>query len=217
MLHFDRLTIGYGPKIFIKNFTAHFLPGQLVGILGANGSGKTTFLKTAAKLLPPQEGQIIMGNRNLQAFSEKELARLRSYIPPEFMCAWPLSVQHVLEIGGVFDFKGWISQLKLTDLLDQPFPTLSSGEKARVMLAHALIRSPQVLLADEITSHLDRDFQEEVMELLKSYARSGKVVILILHQEELASSFCDQVFVIQDQKLHLLSKKPPQLKEQSLS
>jgi iron complex transport system ATP-binding protein len=217
MLHFDRLSIGYGNKIFIKNFTAHFLPGQLVGILGANGSGKTTLLKTIAKLVTPKEGHIIIRDTNLHQFSEKELARLRGYIPAEFTCAWMLTVRYVLEIGGTFDSNDWIVRLKLENLLDQPFNSLSSGEKARVMLAHSLIRSPKILLADEITSHLDTDSQDTIMKLLRSYTRGGKIIMVVLHQEDLAYAFCDQVFVIQDQKLQLTSKKPPQLREQSVS
>lgn len=216
MLHFDRLTIGYENKIFIKNFTAHFLPGQMVGILGANGSGKTTLLKTIAKLVPSTEGHIIMDDCNLHAFSEKELARIRSYIPADFICAWPLAVRHVLEIGGAFDPKDWVTQLKLEDLLNQPFNSLSSGEKARVMVAHSLIRSPKILLADEITSHLDANSQDSIMEILRAYAHAGRVVIIVLHQEDLAYAFCDQVFMIQDQTLQLTSKKPPRLREQRL-
>jgi iron complex transport system ATP-binding protein len=217
MLHFDQLTIGYGHKAFIRNFTAHFLPGQFIGILGANGSGKTTLLRTLSKLVAPKEGRIIIGNTNLHSFSEKELARIRCYIPAEITCTWSLAARHVLEIGGSFDLKDWPHKLNLETLLDQPFNSLSSGEKARVMLAHSFIRCPKILLADEITSHLDSDYQDRVMELLRAYARGGKIVIIVLHQEDLAYAFCDQVFVIQDQKLQLTSKKPPQLREQHLS
>ena len=217
MLHFDQLAIGYGHKTFIKNFTAHFLPGQFVGILGANGSGKTTLLRTLSKLVAPKEGHIMIGNRNLHSFSEKELARIRCSIPAEITCTWPLATRHVLEIGGSFDLKDWPQKLDLENLLDQPFNSLSSGEKARVMLAHSFIRSPKILLADEITSHLDRDYQDRVMELLRAYARGGKIVIIVLHQEDLAYAFCDQVFQIQEQKLQLMAKSPPHLKEQYLS
>ncbi len=216
MLHFDQLAVGYGLKIFIRNFTAHFLPGQFVAILGANGSGKTSFLKTIAKLTPPKEGRIIIENRNISSFSEKELASIRAYIPAETTCTWPLAVRHILEIGGSFDPKDWIEKLNLKNLLDQPFNSLSSGEKARVMVAHSLIRSPKILLGDEITSHLDRDYQDMVMELLRTYAQSGKVVIIVLHQEDLAYTFCDQVFQIQNKKVQLMAKRAPHLKEQQL-
>ncbi len=217
MLHFEHLTIGYADRIFIKNFTAHFLPGQLVGILGPNGSGKTTLLKTIAKLTPPTEGRIILGGMPLQAFSEQNLARVRSYIPAELTCAWPLATRHVLEIGRSADHRNWIETLDLGNLLDQTFNTLSSGEKARVLLAHSLMRSPKVILADEITSHLDALYQDKLMDLLRDYTRTGKVGVVVLHQPDLAYEFCDQVFMIEDQKLHLLSKKPPQLKGQILS
>ncbi|MEI8320624.1 MAG: ATP-binding cassette domain-containing protein [Alphaproteobacteria bacterium] len=195
-----------GEKSLLVNQTRSVLGGQFIGILGNNGSGKSTFLKTLAGIIPPHKGQIFLKHRPIDFYSTQELAQIRGYIPAEPLCFWSLQVKDILNI---LKDHPVVENLDLAPLWNQSFHHLSSGEKARLMLAFQLSKNLNILFVDEILSHLDDGYQIQVMDLLKEFTtKERRTVVLTLHQEVLAHIYCHQVWHIQEE-CFVVKKRTP--------
>ena len=215
MIIFENFTLQHKSKVLLKNYSGCFLKQQLIGITGANGSGKTSVLRALAGLNSQYTGTIFLNHKNLSALSLKNLAPLRTYIPATPLCHWELSTQQILEIENPFfhPTHPLLDTLDLRPLLNQNFSTLSSGEKARAFLVYALMKNTDLLLLDEITSHLDDRYQDLTLGLLQEHAQKGKTIFLSLHQKNLALAYCDQVLWLENQSFSFLKKIHPILKE----
>lgn len=213
----DRLGLQFKKNILLGGFSHCFVSGQFVSVLGANGTGKSTFLKTLAGLHQDYNGSVFFNDENIKQLSVKNLSTHCAYVPPAPVCHWPLTVRQILSI--VFprlDQKNpAIQKLNIGTLLCQRFQTLSSGEKARVMLAQALLRNTPVLILDEITSHLDESTEAQVMEYLAAEAKH-KIIILATHQPKMAMHYCHTVLQFKNQELHFMCHKTPTIRELTL-
>jgi len=215
MIFFKNFTLYHGSKVLLENYSGHFSKNKFIGITGANGSGKTSLLRALSGLNTNYKGTLSINSKNLTDYSLKELSCLRTYVPAAPICHWSLSVQQLLSIENPFfeTKKEILDDLNLCPLLSQNFKTLSSGEKARVFLAHALMRETDILILDEITSHLDDHYQNLVMQHLQHLAQKGKSIFLSIHQKNLAFSYCDHVLCLESQSLEPLTKSKSFLKE----
>ena len=193
------------------------MSGQFIGILGPNGSGKSTFLKTVAGLYQGYKGCILFDDNNIKQLSTKKLSAYCSYVPPAPLCHWPLTVRQILSItsSAIDQTNPVIQSLNIETLLFQEFQTLSSGEKARVMLALALLRNTPVLILDEITSHLDETTEAQVMDYLSAEAKH-KIIILATHHPKMAMHYCHTVLQFKNQGLHFVCHKAPTMRELTL-
>ena len=215
MIRFENFTLKYHSKLLLTYYSAHFSRSHLIGITGPNGTGKTSFLRAIAGLNPDYTGKISLHHKDLATYSLKDLTEIRTYIPATLTCHWPLSTKQVMTIHNPkfhLDHP-LLKTLALHPLLDQNFLTLSSGEKARVFLAYAVMRHTHILILDELTSHLDDTYQTIALEVLRAYAQQDKIVLLSLHQKNLALDYCDQVLCLADQHFSLLKTARPILKE----
>lgn len=213
MIQIDKFSLTVGKKIILENYTTSFMPGQLMGLTGSNGSGKTTLLKTFAGLHAPYEGAIYINHINLKQLSPHAISKLCAYVPAEPSCYWPLTVAQILSMTTPETPTKISADLGILPLLHQNFQTLSSGEKARVLLAQALLRQTPILILDEITSHLDEESTQHIMGYLKNLTTQGKIILLSTHDKEAGYTYCDMLLEVGDRTLTTLKKAYPALKE----
>jgi len=198
---------GGRPIVDGANFAAH--AGETVGLVGPNGAGKTTLLRTLAGLAA-HSGEVILGGTPAVALSPRERARKLAYVPQDHEVHWPLSVRTVVTYGRLPHHTSLASHhpadaeaieralaaAAIEDLALRSYASLSAGEKARVVLARALAAEPDLLLADEPTSHLDLYFQLQIMDILRDQAAGGRAVVVVLHDLGLAARFCDRIVLM---------------------
>jgi len=201
----------------LNNVSFHVNTGEFVGILGPNGAGKTTLLRCIYKAVKPSSGAIYIDGKNVEEFSYKKLARIISSVPAEIPIEFNLTVADIILTGRYPYMDGsvrwWeskkdllkadevIRKLRLQNLLNRLFYTLSSGQKRIVLIAKALVQEPKIILADELISNLDLKYQLEVSELLKEISRSNVTVLATFHDLNIASRFCNKLILLKDGKV----------------
>ena len=177
--------------------------GEFVIITGRSGSGKTTLLNLAAGLVKPTSGEVRLGDVNLWSLSDREQSLLRNqkigfvFQFPSLLPALTVSENVALPTTFGTNHTGASSHGRAAQLLDMVglsdklsvYPRqLSAGQQQRVVIARALIRQPQVLLADEPTSNLDEQTEREIMDLFRDiHARTGVTIVMVTHTTQLVS------------------------------
>jgi len=187
--------------------------GEMVALLGPNGSGKTTILKIAAGVLAPGWGEMLLGGTSLRRLSRKEIAQRIAVVPQSFNIPFAFSVEEVVVLGRtpfIKTFSGETERdrlvaelaLELTGMESfkaRPFNELSGGERQKVVLAMALAQEPSLLLLDEPTAHLDINHQVEILGLVKALNRQNKVTVIgATHDLNLAALYFDRIVLLKE-------------------
>lgn len=181
--------------------------GQLVGLLGPNGSGKTSLLRCAYRFQRPDQGSVELDGEALWSRSPRWCAQRVAVVLQEFPQDFGLTVAEVAAMGrtphkGLFDgddqadvalVEQALARVGLTEHKRQAFAHLSGGEKQRVLLARALVQQPTLLILDEPTNHLDPRYQLELLRLIKTL---GLATLASFHDLNLAAAFCDRLYVL---------------------
>ena len=184
--------------------------GALVALLGPNGAGKSTLLRLLSGEWAPSRGEVWLGGKPLRAYTPRELALVRAFLPQHRGVAFPYTAQEVVALGRLPHGKGareeervaWaLAQTGALHLAHRPYPSLSGGERARVDLARILAQETPILLLDEPTNHLDPKQQMEVMALCRRLAREGRLVLAALHDLNLAALFADRLVFLKGGRL----------------
>ena len=209
-LVFDRAVFAYGGKRVLGPADLVLEPGQVTALVGPNGAGKSTLLRLAAGLLAPDEGAVQLDGEGVAGLDPRIRARRIAYMPPDGRSAWPLTVRRVAALGripwlkplrrmGIEDEARIEAALRRTGvdhLAERRFDTLSSGEKARVLLARALAGEAGLIVLDEPTAALDIRHQLAVMAILRDEAARGAGVLVAVHALDLAAAHADRVIVL---------------------
>lgn len=184
--------------------------GELVGLIGPNGSGKTTSLRVLLNLQAAQAGAVLLDECPVQALSRREFARRVAYMPQGGEVFWPLTVERVVALGRLPHRLPWagvgaadreaieraMSEADVTHLQGRTITTLSGGERMLVHLARVIAGQAEMILADEPTAALDPFHQLQVMEQLLKTARRGGAVLVVLHDLTLAARYCDRLILL---------------------
>ncbi|CAA0084324.1 Hemin import ATP-binding protein HmuV [BD1-7 clade bacterium] len=185
---------------------------HFVGVLGPNGSGKTSLLRCLYRSEKPDQGSITLDGQSLLSYSSQDLAKKLAVVLQEHPADIPLCVDELLRLGriphrdflsrdrrGYSDYEQQINtELDISRLLKRSYENLSGGEKQRVMIARALYQKPELLILDEPTNHLDIAHQLSIMRYL---AGLKITVICSLHDLNLAAHFCDEVAIMHQGRL----------------
>ena len=203
---------GYGGAPVLAPLSLSLEGASLIALAGPNGAGKSTLLKLAAGLEHPGEGTVALDGTSLASLSARERARQLAYLPPDGRAAWPVSVRTVVELGRAPYLKPLrtlaeadaaavdraMARTGVTELAGRRFDTLSSGERARALIARALAVEAPVLVLDEPTAALDLRHQLSIMDILRSEAERGVVVLVAIHALELAAAAADRVLLLEN-------------------
>lgn len=207
------LNFSYGNKKILKNINLHIKKGKLTGILGPNGCGKSTLLKNILGALKSESGDILFDSISQKEFSRNDLAKIISLVPQKSNLSSPLSVDDFVLMGRLPHLKSsWsgysksditiknsvLENLKLSHFKDRITLNLSGGEFQRVLLARSLTQKPKILLLDEPTSALDINHAIELLIEVKKLIKNGITGVIVLHDLNLASLFCDELVIMKN-------------------
>jgi len=209
------LAVGYsarrGRRAVLEHVNLSVRAGELVCLLGPNGIGKSTLLRTLARMQPRLWGTVELGGADLNSITHAELARRLGVVLTERVIVEALAVRRIVELGR-YPYSGWFGRITDRDrrvvdwaidavgarhLADRDFSRLSDGERQRAMIARALAQEPLLLLLDEPTAFLDVPSRVELMGLLRQLTRDQRLAVVVsTHDLELALRTADVVWLV---------------------
>ena len=198
-----------GPMV-LKAVSLNVPAGSITAVLGPNGAGKTTLLFLALGWLRPQGGRVLLGDKPVHGYSQRERGRLMSLVPQKEHIPFEYSILEYVLLGrapylktlqmpGRGDFEiamGAIESVGLGGMEGRPINDLSTGERQLVLVARALAQRPRVMLLDEPTSHLDLRNKKRLVEIIGSQKASGRTVLFTTHELDVAASLADRVVLM---------------------
>ncbi len=214
-LNICNLCIGYGrgrqQKIICKNLNAHIKPGELVCLLGENGTGKSTLIRTICRFQPAISGDIVICNRHLNTLTERTLATLTAVVLTDRIIVPNATVEELVGLGRS-PFTGMMGRLSPADkkvvneAIEQCgiahkkhslLANLSDGERQKAFIAKALAQDTPLIILDEPTAFLDLPARVEIIQLLRSIANTSNTAILMsTHDLDLAIQMADKLWLI---------------------
>jgi iron complex transport system ATP-binding protein len=223
MIEIENLSFSYEKnKKVLDNINLTIDSGEFVGIVGPNGCGKSTLINLLCRVLEYRTGQIQINNRDIKTIAQHDLAKHIAVVPQESSFEFDFTVNEIVLMGRLphlsrFQMEGdndhriaktAMTKTKCWKYRDKLIRNLSGGEKQRVIVARALTQEPSILLLDEPTSHLDMNFQYEILDLIARLNRTKKVTILgVFHDINLASKYSDRLMIMKQGKI--IADGPP--------
>lgn len=215
-LSINNLSIGYRDKVVAENICAEICSGQMVCLIGRNGTGKSTLLKTIAGFLSPLHGGVEFDNRKLETMTKKELARTIGIVLTGRTLGQNLSVEDMVGLGrspytGFFGrltdkdkeiVESSIEMIGIGNLRNRKIVNLSDGEYQKVIIAKTLAQQTPIILLDEPTAFLDFQSKVDVMELALNLAHSeGKIILMTTHDINLAMKIADKLWIMKNKNI----------------
>lgn len=211
MIALHELTITVADRTLLDGITFSLKPGELLAVLGPNGVGKTTLLRTITGLHRAARGSIEIDRAPIHTLTPVERARRVAYVTSDDALTDALTVRDVVAIGRYPHHRWWewqttgddaraideaLQAVRIAHLGQRLFSTLSSGERQRAWIAMGLAQETPVLLLDEPTSHLDVHVAHEILGLLRHLARQGKTILCVLHDLNDAATYANRIALL---------------------
>ena len=221
VISLSQLSVGYTlSHPVISDINLELRSGQLACLIGKNGIGKSTLLKTLTGFLPKLKGSLLLGNRDIESFSQRELARQVSIVLTQKPDVQNLTIEEIIGLGRS-PYTGFFGRLRAEDrkvvddaiatmgiekLRGRMIQTLSDGERQKVMIAKALAQETSIILLDEPTAFLDFPSKAETFQSLQRMAHErDKLILLSTHDLELAVRFADSLLEVKKGCLQAVS------------
>lgn len=207
------LDAGHGRTVVVRGLDLAVEPGTVTALVGPNGSGKSTLLMTLARVLRPQDGEVLLDGAPIGVRSSVEVARRLGVLPQTAVVPTGATVREVVEQGRYPQLGAWamlrrrddgalrtaLELTGLTHLADRRLDTLSGGERQRAWIAMTLAQETGVLLLDEPTTYLDVRHQIDLMRLVERLRdEHGITVVMVLHDLNQAARYADRVVALRD-------------------
>jgi len=233
VLQTNNLSVGYdakkGKTVVAKDITFSLKKGELIGLVGANGIGKSTLLRTLSAIQQPLAGTVMIHGQLLANHTDLELAKHLSLVLTEQLLSKNLSVFELIALGRQ-PYTNWlgnlseadilivntaIAQVKLSDLKHRKCYELSDGQLQNVMIARALAQDTDLIILDEPTTHLDMYHKAYILKLLQKLAKeTQKTILFSSHEIDLAIQLCDKMIVMTSETV--IADSPCRLIEQGV-
>ena len=213
------LTYCYDKKLVLDGIEFAVKEGEVLGILGPNGCGKTTLLKNLNKNLSPNGGCVMLDGEDLQGILKKDIAKKIAVVPQTNEINFAFTVRDIVAMGRI-PFQSMlageskedkeiidkaIEQTGLAHLAERHINTMSGGERQRVIIARAIAQTPQIILMDEPTLHLDISMQFDALNLVHRLAKkNGLTVAIVSHDLPMVARYCDRILMIHDHRIHAI-------------
>ncbi|OSY87613.1 ABC transporter ATP-binding protein [Tenacibaculum holothuriorum] len=221
ILKTNNLSIGYKTKkeenCIAANINLSIEKGKFVAIMGKNGIGKSTLLRTLSKVQKPLKGTVTINNKKLSSYTNLELSTTLSLVLTERLPLSQLTVFELVALGRQ-PYTNWVDKLtkehlkkilwaieqtEITHLKEKRFHELSDGQLQRVLIARALAQDTEIIILDEPTAHLDIHHTFKVFSLLKKLVETtGKTIIISTHEVNIALQLADEFILLTENKLH---------------
>lgn len=213
-LKVNNVEFAYNSVPVLENVSMELNRAEVLGIVGPNGTGKSTLIRCIDQILNPKRGSILLDEQEIKKMTRMEIARKIGYVPQSMEGVFPASVIDTVLMGRR-PYLGWKSSkedldcvLEVLELLGmmefamRDVNEISGGQQQKVLIARALAQKADILLLDEPTSNLDIRHQLEVMEIMKNIVKNrGISVIMAVHDLNLASRYADRVIMMKEGKI----------------
>jgi len=221
MLKVQDLHFSYGSRAVLRGISFQVREGELCGLFGPNGCGKTTLFKCCLSFLKPQKGIIRLGDLDVRNLRVKDMARSIAYVPQEHKPPFPYLAREVVLMGRTPHLEGLFSisdghkrkamesmeLLEISSLAEEPYNQLSGGQRQLVLIARAIAQETGVILLDEPTSTLDFSNQVRIWQILRRIAQRGIAILACCHDPNHVSWFCDKVILMNGEGI--IGQGPP--------
>jgi len=215
LLEATGLSVKFGDRTILDDIGFSVDKGEFIGLIGANGTGKTTLLRTLSGMLSEHKKKINFLGHPLSDYQPKQLAQKLAYLPQGNESHWSITAENLVMLGRLPYQKAWQGASELDHHIVQQvmqacdvsqfathtIDTLSGGERARVFLSRALAVEPQLLLVDEPIAGLDPGHQIEVMDKFRQLSESGMGIVCVIHDLTLAARYCQKLVMLDEKKI----------------
>ena len=217
MLQIRSLSVGYTERLVLQDLSLEIVPGQVLAVVGPNGTGKSTLIRAISGVLKPRSGSIQVKGQDITAMDYRQRARYMAVVPQAHSLPANYSVYQTVLLGRT-PYLSWLGQSNSADhelvrsalvqtrisaLAERKIGQLSGGEQQLVLLARALAQDTPVLLLDEPTSHLDIEHQSRILSLTRQLAlETNRAVLMVIHDLNLAALYADRVALLCEGKVH---------------
>ena len=217
VIELQNLTLGYEDRLLFEDVNVSFEIGMFTALLGRNGMGKSTLLRSIVKLVSPLSGDVLIGGESIMSLSTRDIAERISFVSTEEVKIPNLRVFDIVGLGRA-PYTNWIGRLSREDkevvnnsldmvgmvgFADKSVDKLSDGERQRVMIARALAQDTPIILLDEPTAFLDLPNKYEICLLLRRLAHEkSKTIIFSSHDLNISLELCDNLALIEGGKVH---------------
>lgn len=210
MIKLENISSSYNKIEIIKNINIDFEEGSITTIIGKNGCGKTTLLRTASNLLRPFHGKITIDDKDIAGFADKELAKKISFLPQ--LRSVPNITVYNLVMHGRYPYLGFsrtpqkqdkeivdeaIEDMGMERYINKNIQELSGGQRQKVYIAMVLAQNTDIIFLDEPTTYLDINHQLEILEIIKKLKEMGKTIVMVLHDLSNALSYSDKICLME--------------------
>ncbi len=209
-LAFEDVSIAIGGRTLLSGLDFVLERGEVLGLVGRNGVGKTTLLRVASAVLPAARGRVRLGDDAVDRLARRELARRLALVPQDLHVPFPFRAGELVLMGraphhslvgleseaDVARAVAALERLGIAGLADRDVTTLSGGERQLVLFARALVQEPEILLLDEPTAFLDLRHRVDVLREVRAFAREGGAALVVSHDLSLAARTCDRILLL---------------------